>query len=216
MTHENYMKFKFQCLQSFIGKQPHPFTLCLQFYTVAGTTLSKSLKYLLSAKRFSGLRSRTFKKNFFKCLFIFEREQVRAGQGQGGGQRIWAGSVLTAESPMWGSNSWTARDHDLGWSRTLNGPNHPGAPRMFFKNKQKEGHLVAQWVQHPLFILAQVMIPGSWDWAPCRPLCWAWSLLGTLSPSAPPLLSLSKKEKSKLKIDEKRKQPDRRLGKSWK
>ena len=41
-----------------------------------------------------------------------------------------------------------------------------------------------------LLISAQVMIPGSWDRvprdpAPHRAPCWAWSLLGILSPSAP-------------------------------
>ena len=34
-----------------------------------------------------------------------------------------------------------------------------------------------------LLILAQVMISGSWDWAPCWALPWAWSMLEILLPS---------------------------------
>ena len=48
----------------------------------------------------------------FKCLFIFGRERMRmsgAGAEKEGGQGSEAGSVLTAESPMRGSNSRTMR-----------------------------------------------------------------------------------------------------------
>ena len=37
-----------------------------------------------------------------------------------------------------------------------------------------------------LLFLAQVMISGSWDGAPCWALCWAWSLFRILS--LPPTL----------------------------
>ena len=40
-----------------------------------------------------------------------------------------------------------------------------------------------------LLVFAQVMIPGSWDRAPCQTLGWVWSLLGILSlPLRPPLI----------------------------
>ena len=47
-----------------------------------------------------------------------------------------------------------------------------------------------------LWISAQVVILGTWDWAPHGALCWVWSLLRVLSltpsPSVPPLHSLSR------------------------
>ena len=41
------------------------------------------------------------------------------------------GSELSAETPMWGSNSQIRpQDHDLSQSQTLNWLSHPGAPRL--------------------------------------------------------------------------------------
>lgn len=57
-----------------------------------------------------------------------------------------------------------------------------------------------------LLIYTQVMIPGSWNRAPCGTPCWAWSLLNVLSPSAslPCLHSLEKIIIIKLKFNLKR------------
>ena len=47
------------------------------------------------------------KKNFFKCLFIFERERQsmsRGGAEREGDTKSEAGSKLSAQSPAWGLN----------------------------------------------------------------------------------------------------------------
>ena len=63
---------------------------------------------------------------FLFFVFVFIRERVGEGQRVGGwGSK--AGSALTLESPMQGSNSrpWY---HDLSPSWTLNRLSHPGSP----------------------------------------------------------------------------------------
>lgn len=65
------------------------------------------------------------------------------------------------------------------------------------KKAVRGGAWVTQLVESVrLLISAQVPISGSWDWAPHWALHQVWSLLEILSPSpsAPPPLSLSKKE----------------------
>ena len=49
-------------------------------------------------------------------------------------------------------------------------------------------------------LISAVMILGSWDKAPCQGLCWAWSLLNSLFPSALPLPFSLKKKKVNLNL----------------
>ena len=62
---------------------------------------------------------------FFECLFIFERKRERERESRGGGAEregdrgSEVSSVLTAESPIRGSNSRTG-NHDVSSSQTLN------------------------------------------------------------------------------------------------
>ena len=58
------------------------------------------------------------------------------------------------------------------------------------------GTWVVQSVKHPTLGFGpghdyRVVIPGSWDWAPCQAPHSAWSLLKILSPFAPPTHALS-------------------------
>ena len=73
----------------------------------------------------------SFKKIFFNVyLFLKEGDSSsRVGAGGEGDQRSEAGSVLTAESPMQGSNSWTVR----WWPEPKLDTwlSHPSAPRVY-------------------------------------------------------------------------------------
>ena len=70
-------------------------------------------------------------------MFTFERG---GGKGQREGDRgSEAGSELTAETPMWGSN------HDLSQSWMLNRLSHPGtAPRKVFLNMTQKAVTIKQ------------------------------------------------------------------------
>ena len=64
----------------------------------------------------------------FFFTFIFEGEKVRAGEGQGVGDRgSEMGSVMTAASLMW-AQTHKLRDHDLSQNWMLSRLSHPGAP----------------------------------------------------------------------------------------
>ena len=97
--------------------------------------------------------------------FFWEREwaQVRARERenlQQAGHRAWCGA-------------WSHNPEIMTWaeikSQALNQLNHPGAPciNLLLKRKTLRGTWVAQ----------SVMIPGSFDWAPCRAPCSVGSLL---------------------------------------
>ena len=79
----------------------------------------------------------TFFLNFFLTFIYFwdrERQSMNGGGAEREGDRIGnklPGSEPSAQSLMWGSNSWTARSWP-GWSRTLNRLRHPGAPKYLF------------------------------------------------------------------------------------
>ena len=66
--------------------------------------------------------------NFFNVyLFLREKAQVGVGQREREGDReSKAGSTLSVQSPMRGSNPWIW-DHNLSQSRTLNRLSHSGA-----------------------------------------------------------------------------------------
>ena len=55
------------------------------------------------------------------------------------------------------------------------------------------------WLSSRLLISAQVMISGSWDWAPCWALQWLWNLLEILFPSPFSPSPLLKKKTPKTK-----------------
>ena len=76
--------------------------------------------------------------SFFLSLFIyFERDKDSMSRGQAereGDRESQAGTALSAQSPMWGSNPW---NHEfMTWaetkSQTLNQLSHRGAPNLFF------------------------------------------------------------------------------------
>ena len=61
---------------------------------------------------FQGNNSNTERENFLKNIFEREREiekEHKQGRGRGGDRGSGVGSVLTAASPVWGSNSSTVR-----------------------------------------------------------------------------------------------------------
>ena len=64
---------------------------------------------------------------FFKFINLFgETERVNGG---GAARESQAGSLLPAQTPMWGSNSWTVRSWpELTPSLTHNQLSHPSAP----------------------------------------------------------------------------------------
>ena len=67
-------------------------------------------------------------------MFSLERVQVEEGQREGD-REPEAGSTLSAQSPMWGSNSQTS-DRDLSQSQTFNRLSHPGVPVMFLDSAE--------------------------------------------------------------------------------
>ena len=100
---------------------------------------------------------------FFNVYSFWERVQVAEGRGESIPSRFCAVST----EPNTGLNP-TNREVTT-WAHM----SHPGA--------------LSVW----LLISAQVMIPGSCDWAPHQAPHWAWSLLKFLSLSLPPSLPLS-------------------------
>ena len=75
-----------------------------------------------------------FKKNFFWCLFIFERETECEQEWRRERGRHRIGSRLQALScqprARRGARTHRPWDHDLSRSRTLNWLSHPDAPRV--------------------------------------------------------------------------------------
>ena len=81
---------------------------------------------------------------YFKCLFIFERERERKA-GREGDRESQAVSTLSAQSPTWGSISWTMRS----WPEPKSRVRHfTGAPWEIYFNCSKRGACIAQLVKH--------------------------------------------------------------------
>ena len=78
----------------------------------------------------------TIKKNFFNVYF-WDRERHRVWAGEGQRERETQSpnrapvSELSAQSPTWGSDSQSLRDHDVSRSQPPNWLSHPGALQSF-------------------------------------------------------------------------------------
>ena len=51
----------------------------------------------------------------------------------------------------------------------------------YFNKLREKGPWVVQVAEHLLLVSAQVVIPRSWDRAPCWAVHWVWSLMKTFS-----------------------------------
>ena len=135
-------------------------------------------------------------------LFLRERQTETAHKwerGREGGDRgSKVGSVLTAESPTRGSNS-QLQDHDLSRSQTLNRLSHPGAPRLWFSNKDETSVVPPLTWTFPAQAEREVCSPQSGKghqavrsaFSPCKPAPGvAGAIPGTFVSFAP--LSLTK------------------------
>ena len=96
---------------------------------------------------------------FFFNVYFWENEQVGKGQREGD-RESEAGSVLTAESLMQGSNSWTVT-YDLRRSWMLNWLSHPGAPRS------------VSWILTNFYRITYFLLLGlrKYNWAKCLLIC---------------------------------------------